>query len=230
MKRSLPKRVVTAAAVFGMAAVLAGCGRNEPINPGIPGLPGHPGFPGGGACIPLAAGFGFGQQGTIGFSGQGVHWDGRVLKAGAIPRQQVYGQVITGGGGAGGPYGRSTGEGSISMNIQGGGQMGFPLQPGFPQQPGFPGVGSATTANIQGMVQVSSTTMNLIMSQFGGFQNTGFQQPGYMPGYYPQQPQSQVCVSGVAIDLQWNPQANMLYGGWVYLYLNNSQNGYRLYF
>jgi hypothetical protein len=173
------------------------------------------------------------QQGVIGFTGQNVYWDGRQIRAGFIPgHAQAFGQVYTGGGGVGGPYQRSTGEGSISMSIQQNPLMGG--MPGWPVQPGFGG--SATTAQIQGMVQLSQMTLQQILTIFGGgggwnggwngWQQPGIVQPGFpQPGMMPQ-----TCVSGIAVDLQWSPQGNVLYDGWVYLYLNNSQNGYKMYF
>ena len=244
MKRG--KRFATAMAILSVAAVLTGCGKSDPneIPPpgGIPRwIPGYPGY--GNACVPLTNGYGSypgygGQttQGTIGFNAMNIYWDGRAIVAGNVPYKSPSGQVTIGQGGQGGPYTRSGVDGVLSMQItQNAAYGGYPQQPQYPQYGGtYGGQTSATTANATGMVQISSAVLQEIITRYGGYSG-GYQQPynPYQPGGMPQpyQPyqQPQTCVSGLAIEGNWSPTGGF-YNTWVYLYMNNTQHGERLYF
>jgi hypothetical protein len=109
--------------------------------------------------------------------------------------------------------------------------------PGYNQYAGFGQTPGA--ANVQGMIQIKPATQQEIMLQFGGgyggygtipgvpgqpgypsypgYPTTGV--PGQYPGAYGQVP----CVSSVAFNL--GNYDGILYGGFVWLYLNGTQHG-----
>jgi hypothetical protein len=227
MKRG--KRFATALAILSAAAVLTGCGKSNPND--VPPVGGFPGGipPGPNGCVPLNAYGGAygGQAGMIGFNAMNIYWDGRNILAGQVPYKTASGQVMIGAGGTGGPYTRSGVDGVLSMQI-----TQTPTYGGYQPQP-YSGTTGATTANATGYVQISSAALQDLMNQYGGGMYGGGYQPynPYQPGGMPQPGmyQPQTCVSGLAIEGQWAPSSGF-YGTWVYVYLNNTQHGYRLYF
>jgi len=242
MKTQKNMRIALTLAIAAFGSLVTGCGSSNGTNVGQNGgRLGTGGLPGG--CIPMA------QQ--IGFNGTGVRFDWANIVGGAVPNSAPVGQITVTAGAAGGPYSRSGVDGTISLNAQQLGQAGNP-QTGYPQT-GYPQTGypqqQSSTANIQGFVQISPQTQSDIIFQVqsgripignmgGGTTVPQLPQPG-MPGYNPYQPQqpynpyqpqqqTQVCVSGIAINV--GHYYNTIYGGNVYLYLNGTQRGYVLYF
>ncbi len=201
MKTVIQKRKVIALAL-AIVPLLVGCGSSSTRS----GSGYQPGV-GLGGCVPINS--------VIGFSGTNASFTPMSIRAGEIPRSQTYGQMGIGGAVAGGPYQRSGTDGTISMTIQPVGQGTIGTQP----VNNYNGA-----ANVNGQLQLSSAVQQDIYWRFGG-QMPGTTIPGQIPG---QTITNTACVSGIAMDL--GIYQTMLYGGYVYLYMNNTKNGYVLYF
>lgn len=214
MKRA-NKRKAAIALALATVPLLMGCGSNK-SNSGVGGVPGSIAA---GTCVPIT------QQ--IPFTGSNIYFDWANIRGGAIPRGQTFGQMVVGGTLAGGQYQRSGVDGTISMNIVQANQA-VPTNGSYPYYP--TNNGSSQLASATGFVTISSATQQDIMFRFSG---TGGAYPTPYPTYpgttpMPTAPQSVPCVSGIAMDV--GHYYNTIYGGNVYLYLNNTQNGYALYF
>ncbi|MGZ3696946.1 MAG: hypothetical protein ACXWP5_02535 [Bdellovibrionota bacterium] len=130
----------------------------------------------------------------------------------------------------------------------------YPTSP-YPSYPygGYGGYGTTGGATMTGYVQPSQAVLQDIMYQNGYSYGSGYPYGGtygggtygspfggsypyspyptspYPTSPYPTAPAApQICVSGVAVDL--GIYNSTLYGGKVYLYLNNTQHGYIMYF
>lgn len=200
MKRVKAKRIAALTAILGVAILATGCGASN-VKPG-PGGDQYP-LPGGGGCIPLNS-----PQG-IPFTATGAQLANGKLIVGNIPPNpngpaQSVGQVLTGGTPI--PAGQLNGsgpDGSIHVNVSGNGTL-------------------------SGTVRISAFTLNHIQTlvQAGHIQIPSAGLPAD-PG--------QICVSQIAIQLNvTHPQSisnpNWLYAGDVYLYLNNTDRGYAMFF
>ena len=259
MKHERSQRIAVVLAAALSALALGGCG-SSPSNP-APGVPGTVGGVAGGtygvgSCVPLTA--------NIPFTGTGVSMNWNTIAAGNIPGSQAYGQMYVGGTATSGQYGRiSPEEGTLSLNIT---PAGYPTggYGGYPNQ-GQPNNYSGP-ANMTGSLQLTPAKIQIIQSMVAsgqipvgntggypsGYGQPGYGQPGYgQPGYgqpgYGQPgygvTNGQICVSGIALMLNYSNNSNQqLYGPFqkvlsgsfpgagVYLYLNNTQHGYQLQF
>jgi hypothetical protein len=148
--------------------------------------------------------------------------------------------MITGGGATGGTFQGNGTDGTISIAAT-------PMNTGTPYNYNYntyPTYNNGTvTANITGFVQLSASSQQGILNdvQTGRLQlgivspvnyNNGYN-TGYYNGYntYNSIQASQICVSQIAIDgYFYQTVANRPFTGKVYLYLNNTQHGYTLYF
>jgi len=236
MKLIKPKSIKALAALIAMG--LIGCGGDNP-----PPVVNQPVIGGAvtGTCIPINT--------RITFVGNNVSFSTFRLTGGRLPLGQFsvdpYGTqqptslspILVGGGSAGGPYQRTGVDGTISMAIT----PQFtttvdPLTGGF----GFPQSNQGVPASVTGYITISSLTQSDILYQFGGLNGnqTGYNNPynSYNP-YYPNpgtlpQPAlpnvQSVCVSEIAIDAPLS--GTTIVGGNIYLYINNTQHGYILYF
>ena len=247
MKPVRLKRLATALAIAGVSAVLVGCGSHNndsataPIvtspNGTIPGTV----LPGGGGCVPINQ--------AIPFTAQGIYFSYANIVGGYVPgNQQPIGQVVIGGAAQGGQFSRNAVDLNISMNIipnqvQYNGQYptGYPnsIYPGTvptgyqnPQYSGIPGYNTygqtPGLANATGVITINPATQQEIMAQFGGMTTgtTGYpytQNPYGTGTTYPYGTGQVPCVSGIAFNLgNYN---GVLYGGFVWLYLNGTQHG-----
>ena len=230
------RRIAAIAVAAGLLA-LTGCGsRSDASNPYGP----IGGIPGGviGGCIPINS--------QIGFTGTNAYFDAYNIRGGVIPgSNQALGQMSVTTAAAGGPYQRQGSDGTISMNVvpQGGINTGYNTgynpgyntgYPYYPQNPyPNPYMQPAGGASVTGFIALSPLVQGDISMRFGnGMVGTGYAYPYTQPGvvnpYAP--PIANVCVSGIAIDIGHTYQGYTLYGGQVYLYMNNTQHGYVLYF
>ncbi|MGK5085914.1 hypothetical protein WDW37_21710 [Bdellovibrionota bacterium FG-1] len=219
--------------VIASLAVSTGCGKSDPAaNPGTPGaVPvapiGTPLTPVPTTCVPINA--------QIPFTATNIYFSSVNIVGGAVPGEtQAYGQVMIGGSPTGGPYQRTGVDGTVSINIMPSQQANVPTPPvGIMPYNGYgtqSNLQPPSLANANGFVAISAQTQADIMWQFGG---GGTQYPNYNTGYLPQptlpvNQAQQVCISGIALSL--GHYYNTIYGGHVFLYLNNSQSGYKLYF
>jgi hypothetical protein len=226
MKNKKTNRFAIAVAIASIP-ILAGCGKsNNTPPPVVTTAPGA--VIGGGACIPINAA-------QIPMTGTNIYFDWANIRGGQIPGGMTFGQMLQGGITSGGPYQRSGVDGVISLNIipntatYPGGYYPGPYQGSYPgTTPSYQG--PATTANLTGYVSISQVTQQDILATFGGTYGGTYggitPYPGTMP--QPYSPTNVPCVTGIAIDVgHYN---NIIYGGNVYLYLNNTQHGYALYF
>lgn len=223
------KKHIAAAIALAGTLVLTGCGSDPKTRTG--------GIGGGlnSGCIPITA--------QIPFRGTGIQFDFANIVGGRIPivpgaysqyAGQTKGQMAVGGAPVGGPYQRSGVDGTISMAINQSGQAGQPAG-AFPPTNGYP-TGTYGAASVTGFVQISSMTQNDIRNQvqMGNIPiGTGTNYNPSTPGTFPQPGApgtyaGNICVSGIAVDL--GHHYNTIYGGHVYLYLNNTTHGYALYF
>jgi hypothetical protein len=197
-----------------------------PVAPAPVAAPVVPAVP---TCIPIGS--------QIGFTGTGIYVDYANIVGGQIP----YGQRIGSMGLAiptSGPYQASGVDGSLTMSLAPINGPAPSIYPGYPQYSFcggtqncnfLPGQGPGS-ANIAGSITISPQTQQEINMYFGNGYN-GFQNGFYYPGQIAPAPApapSTVCVSGIAMDIgHWD---NRVYGGNIYLYLNNTQHGFILNF
>ena len=235
MKRSV--KLAVKLAITGSALLVSACGSAPSATP--PGVVGPTAvntnlsgmYPGG--CVPVTQ--------PIGFTATNAYFDANTVLAGNIP--QVYdspdpikatgmyspygpigvpnGTVGISPGGAGGLYHTDNTplamtDGQVSMNIT---SMGAPTQINIP-------------ATMTGSITISQAKQQAILSSFGLNANYSNYYPSYgnsfgyngVPGMpQPGMPNQQVCVTSVAVSLTHNMYD--LYGGRVYLFLNNQQHG-----
>lgn len=196
---------------------LGGCGKSNSGSGTIGSYPGAIGS-GIGGCVPINAP-------QIPFTANNIYFSSVNIRAGMIPGSGAVGQVIVGGAAVGGPYQRSGVDGVISMSITPTSSM-YPTT--YPSISAYPTTGTntgPTIASASGFVTISTITQQDILYKFNG--TSGYNT--YLPGVVPQTMATNYpCVSGIAIDV--GHYYNTIYGGRVYLYLNNSQHGYALYF
>lgn len=217
----------------GIALLASGCGKNNDAPPPAPPQPGPPvqGPVTGpaSACVPIT--------GQIPFIATNIYFSWVNIVGGQVPgNPQAQGTVIVGGSATGGPFQRqSQSDGFISMSIT-------PNAPAQQSPQGTPfggGMQAPTTANATGFIQMSQLVQNDIYATFGGGAGIGYPggmpmgQPGMQPGMpQPGMPQGttpqNICVSGIALDL--GHKDYLIHSGTVYLYLNNSQHGYKMFF
>lgn len=214
MKGKKLKRIASALAIICIP-LLEGCGKSNSTP--LPGTGVAGGVFGGGACIPVNAP-------QIPFTGTNIYFSSVNIRGGIIPGKGTEGQVVLGGTAIGGPYQRSGVDGVISMNI-------IPMQGMYP--PTYPNTGTPTgniaptRANATGFITISSATQQDILYKFGGTGTVGYNP--YLPGAAPQpMAPNYPCISAIAIDV--GHYYNTIYGGNVFVYLNNTQHGYALYF
>lgn len=246
MKRLL-NRFVTSTLVIAAIPALTGCGSNNPdsappgnvVNP----LPTTPVAP---LCVPITS--------PIAFTGTGISFDWANILGGSIPADPYAGrnQPITAGTitiaaatttPTGGPFQRSGVDGTISMNITQNTTVPVPTPyptmpntyPGYPYYPGGYQANQfgAAPASATGFVAISQMAQQDIVYTMSGSSSgtTAFPGLNYYPGYntLPTTTTGTIpCVSGMAIDV--GHYYNTIYGGYVYLYMNNTQHGYKLYF
>lgn len=237
-------------AIIGAAWALTACGSSKHDtnlpNTGLGGL-------GGGGCITA------GVQSQIAFTGSGIYVDSANVLGGRIPGSwQQFGTMTLGGGGAG-QYNTRQGlvDGQLSMNINVPGQqainyMGmnngatnsqcaFGMCASNYYQPTNPyGAAPSNQATVTGSILLSEITKSNILATMGGYANNqppvgvGYPAAGYNNGYNTGYANSQVCITGIAINSgRWDSgtYGKLLYDAKVYLYINGSTtNGYMLYF
>lgn len=156
--------------------------------------------------------------GAIGFSASGIYFQQNEIKIGIVPSGDEWGGGQFGtstvmSGGTGGPYQAPNSQltiapdGSISMNILGNGASMVPGQVG--------GMGGPMTLTATGIVELSSVKMQNVMMAFGGY-SMGSYMTGSTTGMMGA---NQPCVTAVAISM--SVSGTNLYGGHVYLYLQN---------
>ncbi len=236
--------------VIGLT-LLSGCGKSKNTQLPQPVIappiiaPGPGGIVSGG-CIPINQ--------PITFNAQNIYFGWANIVGGRVPMsQQQVGTVVIGGGVTNGQYSRAGVDGTISMNINPSGAYSQPYPFNGYNQGANPyyyngaypqGNTSSQMANAQGTITINPDRQRDILWKFGngnGINNTYFGfNTGYQPqnGYYMYQPgynqsmpavnPGSVCVSQVAFDL--GHYHSLIYGGRVFLFLNNSDHGYILYF
>lgn len=211
-------------------------------------------LPGGGSCAPITGPIPFTGQGIYfsytsivgGYVPGSAQPIGQVVVGGAATGGQfsrnavdvnISMNVIPAGMSYGGTYPpgypNSIYPGTIPTGYQ------YPTTSGITGYPGYAGFGqSPGTASVQGVLTINPADQQAIMLQFGsgsygtipGYPGT---YPGSNPGTYPSTypgaypgtgAYGQVpCVSGVAFNLgNYN---GILFGGYVWLYLNGTQHG-----
>lgn len=222
MFRFVNQKSVAMTAMTIAMLLVSGCGKGSSsngsggsagqINPGTPGYPGY----GNGGCVPIT--------GAVPFTANNIMFDYANIIGGPVPGMQAYGQITVGGAyGTQYQYGQYMGNspyGSISMSI---GQTNYNNngQYGYNQNGYASGTGSVTLSMLAqqeliGLVQSGAIPLNIQNNQ------------QYNPyGGYSINP-AQICVSAIAIDV--GHYYNQVYGGYVWLYLNGTQHGYRMQF
>jgi len=208
MKRKKLSPILRTLAIASTLLV-AGCGNsNTSSNPNSP-IPGTIGTGLVGRCIPINAA-------QIPFTASNIYFSSVNIRAGMIPGSGNIGQVMVGGATAGGPYQRSGVDGILSMSIT-------PVAAVYPSTTPISGVNTGpTVASAAGFVSISVATQRDILYKFGNLSGSNpYATGGNTVTNYP-------CISGIAIDV--GHYYNTIYGGNVYLYFNNSQHGYALYF
>ncbi len=226
------KRYWTPILVLASLLVSTGCGKADPNANPAPGATGPvapiPGAltPLPTACVPINA--------QISFTATNIYFSSVNIEGGNVPGMtQPYGQVMIGGSPTGGPYQRTGVDGTVSINITPVQSAAVPPVPtiGYTGNYGNQSALQAPAlANATGFVAISPQTQADIMYQYGGAATQyGYGNQGYLPQpTLPVNPAQQVCISGIALDL--GHYYNTIYGGHVYLYMNNSQSGYKLFF
>ena len=207
MKQFLTRKRALALALASIP-MLAGCGSNNPTVVGGVSNPLPGTVYGTGGCIPINQ--------AISFAGTGIQVGGQAgntVSAGKIPSNgQTFGTTSIGVGGAvtgtSFTFNRQSADGQIGFNVT--------LANGSPYIPYNTGVGTGT-GTLNGVLQISTNAQAAIAGSSGyGYNNTATTVP---------------CVSAIAIDTYvTSAQPYTLYNGRVYLYLNNTQNGYALLF
>jgi hypothetical protein len=218
------------------AVILSGCGSGNNTEGAIGAAGGYQwnnGVVVGQGCVPVNQ--------PISFQINGAYVDSANILGGQLPYAGSVGQTVGVGGAAamqGGQYFGQSAYGQVVLNtIYNGAYNGaYPYQnyPGY-NSGSYYGYGQYTgmnsnVVNLQGSVIASPAMVNQMwaggsFSPYGGYSSTGglFTIPG-AGGVIGQGP----CVSNVAVNIgHWN---NQLYGGQVFLYMNNSYNGYVLQF
>lgn len=228
MSRARLKRIATALAMLGSIPLLTGCGGSDPkTNTPVGGIGNGLGV---GGCLSVATPIGFAVA-------NGQLLNNKVL-AGLIPPTygggQAYGTVTLNGSAPalGSAYQGSSSDGTISLTIQPGSQMGAPTG-GYTG--GFFGGGALPNGPFtgSGLLTINAIVQQDIASkvQTGQIPISGVTptQPGAFP--QPTAPGATgICVSGIAVSLNVPLYQQRLYLGEVFLYLNNTQHGYVLYF
>ncbi|MCM2279589.1 MAG: hypothetical protein NDJ89_16060 [Oligoflexia bacterium] len=223
MKRSYRRKLAIALAL-ATVPLLMGCGSNRDSGQ-VGNVPGAivPGIGVPGACIPIT------QQ--IPFAGTNIYFSGVNIRGGQIPYSTPVGQMGVGGPGGGGPLGRTAVDGSISMNVTPVNQA-VVAQPYPTTYPTYPTNNNlSNTANVTGILTISNIVQQDIQYQSGSYSgaNNNWYNYGGTPGVpQPYAPAAIPCVSGIAID--GAHYYNTIYSTKVYLYLNNTQHGYIMYF
>lgn len=191
------------------ALLVAGCGKSNTSSSSMNPIPGTIGTGLTGRCVPI-------NSSQIPFTASNIYFSSVNIRAGMIPGSGTIGQVLVGGAAAGGPYQRSGVDGILSMSIT-------PIAAVYPTTTPVSGANTGpTVASAAGFVSISVATQRDIVYKFGNLSGYNPYTTGATPvANYP-------CVSGIAIDV--GHYYNTIYGGNVYLYLNNSQHGYALYF
>ncbi len=246
MIRKTDRRKLAAILTIATLAFMTGCGSSSQPAPPPPGAAPGPAQPGGaygsGSCVPLNT------TSVIGFTANSMYfgtYGAAQVKAGIIPFQQPYGQVIlTGPGFQPAPVNPGYGSAIYTGNRVDGTTITLNVTAGAPQIPGQP-YGQVGNVNATGFVQISPLVQQVLFQIAGGgtYATPGsyFSYPGQYPGYPPQYPQGyppgtyppggspgQVCLSGLAIDMQHTLYSNQLYLGTLYFYLNGTPHGLAL--
>ncbi len=236
------KRIATAIVILSIAALLAGCGKSEPVENrgGTPG--GQPAPYSGGGCVPLGQPISFtannmyfyqpGSSGEIAV-GQIPQNNQSFLPIPAKFAGRNIGQIYVDPNvhAVQNPYGSQGGPGMTYEGYSPKGYVRMTITPtsGSPTQAG--------TANAAGEIQTYIQTYSSPYT--GGY--GGYQQPynPYSSPYgspyggspyggspygapAPVQPQDQVCGLAIVLNIR---EGNRLYLGNIYLYTNNSGNG-----
>ncbi len=225
MNRHSSKRIATALAIAVFATLMSGCGKSKsnesstsPLPPGV--LPPGGGY-GPGYCVPINQQIPFASRPEI-----PVYITSNSVMAD---------QVLIGGAPAiagGTTYTRDGVDAFISLTIS------HP-QTQYPYPGGYGGYGPAPTTgygygpSISGFIQVKPAKLQEMaykypgMYGYNGYGFPTFGQPGYgQPGYgqpgYGGYPQTQICVSGMQIDVGYTVfnGTPTIYNGWVYIQLN----------
>lgn len=228
---------IAIALAFASILALTGCGHANNVTPipqPITGFPGY-GQVGSGGCIPINQ--------PIGFGGTGIYFDWANIVGGMLPQStQPMGSmgVINGypqQGGIGQTYQRSGSDGMITMSVTSAqSPYGSAPYPGYPSGT-FPSpygqqypYTQPYQQQVQGLVNATgSIAISPLVQSDIIFRTGGGVAPGYptQPGYPAQG--NVPCVSGIAINL--GHYYSTIYGGYVYLFLNGSQqHGYALSF
>jgi hypothetical protein len=242
------------------SVALTGCGGNNssaPITSGGGVITGPGGVLGNGTCVPINQQIPFAFQNIYMDSANVV--GGYVPSSNQAVGQMVVGSGGYAAG-YGQTLSRTGVDGTIQMSLTpvqqtqqypySGYPTGtFPIPSQYPQSPyGSYYAQSMNTASGSGMLMISPTTQQDIYNQalygripgvtVGSPYGTQYPGGGYgYPGYPTTTPYPNtgygaygqgLCVSAIAMNVgHYN---NTLYGGYVYLYLNNTQHGYVLYF
>lgn len=176
-------------------------------------------YNGSAGCVPITS--------AIPFSGSNVYFDTANVIGGNLPNGYqgpgTSSQLVIGSSGVAlnqnyNNTGYNTGLGSGMMQLNGSSPDGT-IQMTVTQANG------TKTASVQGSLQLSQYMISMIMAKYAQQQYNN--QPVYNGQYPQQQPYNQsmtnVCVSAIAINLgHYNTS---LYGGNVFLYLNNQNSG-----
>ncbi|MBC7690789.1 MAG: hypothetical protein H7222_03400 [Methylotenera sp.] len=226
MKQSTSRKLAVCLAAALSAISLSGCGKDStpaPVAPiGAYGANGQ--LIGGGGCIPI--------QQQIPFQAQGIYFDSANIQGGRIPSGQQAGSIVVGGPVVAGQYGRSGANGTIAMDIamQGQGyqsQAGWSYYKGPVNGQGFVQISPLALQELQQMVATGYLQVPGATPTSGYTPNPAYPQPGNPQPGYPQAG-SNLCVSSIAINVGHSNQT--IFGGVVYLYLNNSNVAYPMQF
>ena len=210
------KSFATAMAFVSIAAVMSGCGSAGNSNVGsVPGS--VAGLPGG--CAPINQ--------PIGFVAQGAGYNGSQIVAGA---GTGYGTITVSAGGAGGPYGRTTQDGTtLSLNLQ-------TASTGVVAPGTIPTNGTTGTTTVTGTMLLSGVYQNYIEQAMlsSGLLNTGVNGTGTTNPYGTNSPYGYIpCVTSMAMQLYIAPGGSgsqITLEGYIYLSLNGSGSPIRVLF
>ena len=231
-----PALIILAAALS--TTMFTGCGspNSAPVVPGVGGVAGGQ-YPNGQYRPPYAQPYANGQYhpancvaitSVIPFNGSG-EVTLNTITAGHIPNSRSHGQISLGTGPAvNGQYGSTSGEGTLSLNINS----------NDGNRDGYGRDVHSSPSHLNGSLQLSPQTIQTIQSTQLTL-NQGYIQPGSMPQYGALN-NSALCVTGISLMLTYShgdgdqqqsagPYPESL-SGEVYLYLNGSQHGYQLQF
>ncbi|MEK7690058.1 MAG: hypothetical protein AAB425_03460 [Bdellovibrionota bacterium] len=170
----------------------------------------------------------------IGFTAVDIYYDWANIVGGSLPANGstpaiTYGTVAVATTAAGGSYSRTGSDGTLSMNITQSTTAATSPFSGYSGYPtGYPYSSNSYTTPTSGLSAVKAAATGYLSINSLVQQDILYKaQMGQISGVTATTV-DQICVSGIAINM--GHYYYYLYGGIVYLYLNNTTHGYKMYF